>query len=105
MHATLYTLIYAAPRSGVDELMKVRKILGDLMGKKFVEEADFYPDAGNKIVSLIAKKMLQIAANINIKIPEEGEKVLKLAEIARDKNIEYFPSEESLAVSSLTFIS
>ena len=51
MHATLYTLIYAAPRSGVDELMKVRKILGDLMGKKFVEEADFYPDAGNKIVS------------------------------------------------------
>ena len=49
--------------------------------------------------------MLQIAANINIKIPEEGEKVLKLAEIARDKNIEYFPSEESLAVSSLAFIS
>lgn len=80
--------------------MKVRKILADLMGKKFVEEADFYPDAGNKIVPTLVSLNAQIAANINIKIPEEGEKVLKLAEIARDKNIEYYPSEESLAVRS-----
>ncbi len=34
----------------------------------------------------------QIAANINIKIPEEGEKVKRLIELAKERNIDYTPS-------------
>ena len=38
----------------------------------------------------------QVVANINIRIPEEGEKIKKLVEIAKDKNIDYKPSNEAL---------
>ena len=40
---------------------------------------------------------MQVAANINIRIPEEGEKVKRLIEIARERNIDYKPSNESIA--------
>ena len=36
-------------------------------------------------------------ANINIRIPEEGEKIKRLIEIAKERNIDYHPSAESIA--------
>ena len=39
--------------------------------------------------------MMKVMANINIRIPEEGEKIKKLIEIAQDKNIDYKPSNEA----------
>lgn len=38
----------------------------------------------------------QIATNINIKIPEEGEKIKRLVEIAKERNIDYKPSAEAM---------
>jgi hypothetical protein len=38
-----------------------------------------------------------VAANINIRIPEEGEKIKRLIEIAKERNIDYKPSSEALA--------
>lgn len=38
---------------------------------------------------------IQIIQNINLKIPEEGEKVKRLVEIAKDRNIDYKPSAEA----------
>jgi hypothetical protein len=35
-------------------------------------------------------------ANINTRIPEEGEKIKKLVEIAQERNIDYKPSNEAL---------
>jgi hypothetical protein len=40
---------------------------------------------------------LKVAANINIRIPEEGEKIKRLVEIAKERNIDYKPSSEALA--------
>jgi hypothetical protein len=34
-------------------------------------------------------------------MPEEGEKVNRLVDIAKEKNIDYKPSQESITVSSL----
>ena len=39
---------------------------------------------------------MKIVANINIKIPEEGEKIKRLVELAKERNIDYKPSAESL---------
>ena len=39
---------------------------------------------------------LKVIANINIRIPEDGEKIKKLIEISQDKNIDYKPSNEAL---------
>jgi hypothetical protein len=39
---------------------------------------------------------LKVYANINIKIPEEGEKVKRLVELAKERNIDYKPSSESM---------
>jgi hypothetical protein len=35
-------------------------------------------------------------ANINTRIPEEGEKIKKLVEIAQERNFDYKPSNEAL---------
>jgi len=79
MDQNFRTLIYAAPRMEIDELMHVRRLLEKIMGKEFVLAADTDEEALNKVV----------AANINIRIPEEGEKVKRLIEIARERNIDY----------------
>jgi len=36
-----------------------------------------------------------IMMNINLKIPEEGEKVKRLIEIAKERNIDFKPSAEA----------
>mmetsp|Transcript_11408 Transcript_11408/g.7918 ORF Transcript_11408/g.7918 Transcript_11408/m.7918 type:complete len:84 (-) Transcript_11408:427-678(-) len=39
-----------------------------------------------------------VAANIDIKIPEQGEVVLRLVNLAKERNIDYIPSAESTSV-------
>lgn len=87
MDQNFRTLVYAAPRMEIDELLQVRHQLQKLLGKEFILAADTDEEALNKVV----------AANINIRIPEEGEKVKRLIEIARERNIDYKPSAESIA--------
>jgi hypothetical protein len=55
------------------------------MGKEFVMESDNNPEVINKV----------IRENINLRMPEEGEKIAKLHEIAKLKNIDYKPSAEA----------
>ena len=38
---------------------------------------------------------MKVAANINIRIPEEGEKIKRMIEIAQERNIKYQPSTEA----------
>lgn len=109
MDQNFRTLIYAAPRMEIDELLQVRRQLEKILGKEFVLAADTDEEALNKVVSiktlgifvsLFTSDFLfsfQVAANINIRIPEEGEKVKRLIEIARERNIDYKPSSEAIA--------
>ncbi len=53
MSGTFHTIIYAAPRMEVDELMYVRKQLGGLLGKEFVEKSDNDESCVNKIVIIL----------------------------------------------------
>ena len=70
----------------MEELTNVRKQLISLLGKEFAVQSDTDESTVNKI----------IIEKINLKIPEEGEKVLKLVEIAKERNIDYKPSSESM---------
>lgn len=38
---------------------------------------------------------MKVCANINLKIPEEGEKIKRLIELANERNIDYKPSAEA----------
>jgi len=51
MQQTFHSLIYAAPRLEVDELMEVRKQLLGLLGEKEVKKAESDDSCINKIVS------------------------------------------------------
>jgi hypothetical protein len=92
MTNTLSTLIYAAPRSDVEEMIKIRKMLTGLMGKSFVENAD--RNEGSCVNKVVCQfdQLFKIVENINLRMPEEGEKVNKLVDIAKEKNIDYKPS-------------
>ena len=52
MDITFHTLIYAAPRIEVDELTSVRKALGKLLGKEFVQKSDTDESCINKVVQI-----------------------------------------------------
>ena len=85
MNQTFHTLIYAAPRLEVDELIQVRKHLEKFLGKDFVTMSDTEPSCINK----------EILDKINLKIPEEGEKIMKLVQVSKERNIAYSPSPDS----------
>jgi hypothetical protein len=68
MNATFATVIHAAPKLEVDELLEVRKQLECLLEPEFVKECDTNYDLLNPVV----------AKNIDFKNPEEGEVILKL---------------------------
>ena len=51
MDQNFRTLIYAAPRMEIDELMQVRRQLEKILGKEFVLAADTDEEALNKVVS------------------------------------------------------
>jgi hypothetical protein len=53
-NVTLSTLIYAAPRTDIEEMIAIRKMLQGLMGKSFVENAERNEgNCVNKVVSFI----------------------------------------------------
>ena len=86
MLITLHTLLYASSRAGVDELVSIGGTIASLCGKKFVAQTE----KDDKCVHEVVRE------NINIITPEEGWKVERLMEIAREVNLPYSPSERYL---------
>lgn len=82
MTQTFATLIHSAPKLGVEELMHVRKQLEVILGKEFVLQADESKDIINPV----------IANNIDFKVPEDGEVVYRMMQLAKERNISYEPS-------------
>jgi hypothetical protein len=87
MNETFATLIHAAPKLEVDELMTVRKQFAGLLGKEFVDQADTDKSCINKVV----------AENIDMQVPDPGQTIYRLCQLAKERNIEYTPSHESSA--------
>jgi len=85
MDQTFHTIIHVGAKSEIEELAGVRKQLGNLLGKEFVKQSDSDYSCLHKV----------IAENIDIKIPEQGEVVKRLVELAKERNINYIPSTES----------
>ena len=85
MNNTFATIIHAAPKLDVKELIEVRKILAKILDPEFVRECDRNYDLVNSVV----------ANNIDFKKPEDGEVVLRMVNLAKERNIEYMPTHES----------
>ena len=75
-------MLYAAPKTNVEELNKVAASIAAMYGPKFVKETD-----ATNINETIRD-------NINILTPSTGQKVAKLMEIAVKEGIPYKPSEK-----------
>lgn len=82
MNQTFATLIHAAPKLEVQELMQVTKQLNLVLEKSFVKEAH---ENYNLLNPLVAEK-------IDYKTPEPGEVVYKLCLLASERNINYMPT-------------
>ena len=85
MNNTFATIIHAAPKLDVKELIEVRKILSRILDPEFVRECDRNYDLINSVV----------ANNIDFKKPEDGEVVLRMVNLAKERNIDYMPTHES----------
>lgn len=83
MKTTFATIIHAAPKFGIEELIKVRKMLSSMLDESFVKECDTNYALINPVV----------AENIDIKRLDEGEVILRLVNLAKEKNIDYLPSQ------------
>jgi len=88
MYVTLHTLMYAADKAGIDELYTIRQQLSCITGKEFAAQS--YTD--DKCIHEVIKE------NINLIMPEEGWKVERLIQIARDEGVQYMPTERSQKV-------
>lgn len=93
MNVTLHTLIYAADRAGIDELHTIKKQLTYLCGEKFASQSE----TDDKCIHEV------IRDNINLIMPEEGQKVERLIQIAKDQGIQYIPTEASQNVKSCAY--
>lgn len=82
MNQTFATLIHAAPKLDVQELMQVSQMLSLCLEDAFVKECHVNYDLLNPLV----------AQNIDYKSPEQGEVVMKLVTLAKERNINYVPS-------------
>lgn len=85
MYMTLHTLIYAGPRAGVEELMTIGRQLTILCGPEFAKQSHTDEKCVNET----------IRDNINLILPEEGWKIEKLIQIAKEEGIQYSPTERS----------
>ena len=72
-------------KSEIDELPGVRHELQRLLGKEYVHQSDTDYSCINKVV----------AENVDIKIPEEGQLIKRLVELAQERNLNYIPSHEA----------
>lgn len=89
MYVTLHTLIYASARAGIEELMTIGQQVTAFYGKEFAKQAETDEKSINDT----------IRQNISIIMPEEGWKIARLIEIAREEGLPYTPTERGLAVS------
>ena len=85
MNNTFATIIHAAPKLDVAELITVRKQLSGILAPEFVRECDTNYDLINPVV----------AQNIDFRKPEDGEVVLRMVNLAKERNIDYTPTHES----------
>ena len=53
MNTSFATIIHSAPKLDVEELMKVRKMLGAILSPEFVRECDTNYDLINPVVSTL----------------------------------------------------
>jgi len=82
MDETFATIIHAAPKLDVQELLQVKGQLSLLMDEKFVAECHHNKDLLNKVV----------AENIDFKKIEDGASGLRMINLANERNIQYKPS-------------
>ncbi len=87
MYVALHTLVYSADKAGIDELQTIAMQIVRFYGKDFVKQGED-PKATNDI----------IRENISLTVLDEGLKVSRLLQIARDEGLHYVPTERSLAV-------
>jgi hypothetical protein len=85
MKQTFATLIHAAPKMDCEELMMVRKVLVGLLDQEFAKECDTNYALLNPV----------IAENIDMKKCDEGQVILRLVQLAKEKNVDYIPSQAS----------
>lgn len=85
MNTTFATIIHTAPKLDIKELLEVRKQLSTILAPEFVRECDVNYDLINPVV----------AQNIDFRRPEDGEVVLRMVNLAKERNIDYTPSHES----------
>lgn len=88
MFMTIHTLMYAAPRAGIDELLTISRQLSYLCGPEFTKQSETDERCINET----------IRENINLIMPEEGWKVDRLIKIAKDEGIQYCPTERCQTV-------
>ena len=84
MTQTFATLIHVAPKLQVEELMEVRKQLSALLGKEFATQAD----QDKKLVNPL------VAGKVDAKKPSDGEIIFRMKELAKERNIQYAPSQD-----------
>ena len=84
MLVTFATIVHVAPKFEVEELMAVRKQLTNLMGKEFIMQADEDKTIINPVVR----------DNIDFKVPEDGEVIYRMRQLAKERNIQYTPSHD-----------
>jgi hypothetical protein len=82
MNQTFATLIHCAPKLDVNELSQVAQQIGLCLEPAFVKECHTNYDLINPLV----------AQNIDFKNPEQGEVILKLCLLAKERNINYTPT-------------
>lgn len=56
-----------------------------MMGKDFIDESDSHKSCINPVV----------AEKIDIIVPEEGQKILRLVQLAQERNIDFHPSQNA----------
>lgn len=88
MSTTLHTLLYASNRAGVEELTTIGSQIATLCGKKFADQTE-------KDEKCVHETVRQ---NINLITPDEGWKVERLMEIAKEVNQPYMPSDRCMHV-------
>ena len=88
MNQTFATLIHVAPKMEIEELNHVAKQLSLVLDKEAVAEFHTNKDLINRVV----------AENIDYVTPEAGAVIYKLCLIAKERNIDYTPTQDSQLV-------